>query len=113
MNKKVFKVLSFTLQGIYVAFCILDIILCFVYRYNFDTSFGSKCAYFVLELTCILAIVPAMPLGILLNVLAMPEKQLENEGRIRWIIWTICSPILYILFCLGAMITMVVTTGGV
>jgi len=111
--KRYLKISSFILQGIYSAFCVLDIILCFIYHYNFNTSFGGECAHLALDISCILFFIPAMPIGILLNILAMPSKQSEQTERKRWIIWTIISPGIYLIFYLSAVCIFVAITGGV
>ena len=111
--KKYLKISSFILQGVYSAFCVLDIILCFIYYYNFDTSFGRECAHLALDLSCILFFIPAMPIGIILNILAMPPKQLEQTERKRWIIWMIISPGIYLVVYFVAVCIFVATTGGV
>ena len=113
MNRKYLKMMSLTLQGIYSAFCILDIVICIVYHYNFNTLWGRECAYFALKLTGVLFLVPAMPLGVIFNILALPKKQSERAGRRRWLIWTICSPFIYMLFFFAAVCTLIATTGGV
>lgn len=111
MPKKYMKISSFILQGIYSAFCVLDMIICFVYKYNFDNALGTKCASLALDLTGILFLLPALPIGIILNILAMPPKQ--TEGRKRWIIWTIISPCLYLIVYFTAVCVFIAITGGV
>lgn len=113
MLKKYLRLLSFILQSTYSAFCILDIIICLIYNYSFGTAFGSKCAHWALHLTGIIFLVPALPIGILLNILAMPPRQTETTYRKNWIIWTIISSCLYFILCFAAVCIFVVTTGGV
>jgi len=113
MTKKYLRLSSFAVQGIYSILCILDVIICLIYKQNFDTALGSKCAYWALDLTGILIMLPALPIGIILNILAMPPKQIETTNRKRWIIWMIISPCLYLLFFFFAVCVFVATTGGV
>lgn len=113
MRKKYLKISSFILQGIYSAFCIFDIIICLIYYYNFDTYLGRKCAYFALDLTGILFLIPAMPVGIILNLLAMPPTQPDKAERKRWMIWTIISPGIYLTFYVATVCIFIAVTGGV
>lgn len=113
MTKKYLRLLSFAVQGIYNILCILDVILCLIYKYNFDTTLGSKCAYWALDLTGILFLLPVLPIGIIINILAIPTKQTETTNRNCWIIWTIISPCLYLLFYFSAVCVFVATTGGI
>ncbi|MBQ8638043.1 MAG: hypothetical protein IJ468_02615 [Lachnospiraceae bacterium] len=110
--KKKLRISSFVLQGIYTVFCILDIMICLLYYFNFDHSLGRQCADFVLDLTGNLFLI-AMPVGILLNLLARPPKQPDKTPRRRWILWTIISSCIYLIFGLAALLIFVVTTGGV
>ncbi|MBR2132846.1 MAG: hypothetical protein IJ955_10015 [Oscillospiraceae bacterium] len=113
MKKKYWKHLSFILQGIYCAACICDMILCLTYRQNFDTVLGHTCADWAFNLTGILFFVPAMPIGIVLNLLAMPPRQSQSTQRKRWLIWSVISPMIYLICCISAICVFVATTGGV
>lgn len=113
MQKKYMKKASLILQGVYCAACVLDIILCLVYQNNVETLLGLKCADWALSLTIILFFAPAMPISFILNILAMPPKQSERAERGRWLIWTIISPIIYLIFCISVICIFVVTTGGI
>ena len=108
MNKQRFKTASFILLIAYAAFCFFDITICLIYRMNFDSAFGHKCAYLALYLTGALFLVPAMPIGLALNILAMPET-----NRKCWLIWTIVSPAVYLACFFVTLIVFVATTGGV
>lgn len=111
--KRYLKISSFILQGIYSAFCVLDIVLCLTYQHYFDTSMGRKCAYWALDLTSILFFVPIIPISLVINILAMPLRQLEPIGRKRWLIWTIISSVVYMIFYIITICVFVATTGGV
>ena len=111
--KRYFRISSFILQCLYSVFCVLDIIICLVYYHSFDTVLGDNCAQLALRLTGILFFVPVMPVGIILNILAIPPRQPEGKDRKRWITWTILSPVLYLLFYFLVICVFVATTGGV
>lgn len=101
---------SFILQSIYCAACIFDIILCLIYYNRFETAFGRQCADWALGLTGILFFVPAMPISFILNILAKPP---ERAGRVRWLIGTILSPVIYLVFYFAAVCVFIAATGGI
>ena len=113
MKKKHLKMASFILQSIYCMGCIFDMILCLTYRNSFGTFFATQCAHWALKLTGILFFVPAMPISFILNILAQPPKQSERTERRRWLIWTIISPVIYLVFFISAVCVFVATTGGI
>lgn len=112
MNKRIKKTISFTLQGLYSIMCMANVLLCILYRFNFDTSFGSKCAYFALDVMGIsaLILIPVILISLILNILAMPRKEVKEKGRFCWIV---CSPCLYIISFIVSGTFLVVMTGGV
>lgn len=112
MKKKHIKIASFIIQSVYCAACIFDVVLCLVYRSNFETSLGSDCARWALDLTGALFFVPAMPVSLILNILAMPSGQAE-QMRKRWQVWTLFSPVVYALFYFVAVCIFIATTGGI
>ena len=113
MKKKHWKKISWILHSLYGIVCVFEIILCVLYRNNFDTSFGAACADLVLKLNGILFFVPALPIGFILNLLAMPPQQSEPKERRRWLIWTIASPAVCLMIYFIAVCILVVTTGGI
>lgn len=112
MNKRILKTISFTLQGLYSVACIVNVLLCILYRFNFDTSFGRKYAYFALDVMGILTLIliPVILISLILNILAMPGKEVKKKGRFCWII---CSPSLYIISFIVSGALLVVMTGGI
>lgn len=104
---------SLILQCIYGSLCIIDVIVCLIYRCNFDGSIGRALAYFALDLTSVLFVLPAMPIGLVLNICALRKRRLEGIPRKRWMVWTVLSPVVYIVCCLVALTVFVATTGGV
>ena len=113
MENRKLEVFSLVLQGIYCVLCVTDIILCFVYRSNYSTPIGHALACFVLNFTGALFLIPAMPIGMLLNILALRKRELKGISRKKWIIWTIFSPVIYVVCCMVTCIIFVATTGGV
>ncbi len=106
------KKLSFLLQGSYSALCLLDIAICLVYQATYHTEIGNLCAAVALPLTCILFFAPAMPLSLILNIRAV-FRQNKQAKHTFWMIWTIVSPILYIVFFLCTVCVFVGITGGI
>lgn len=115
MNKRILKTISFTLQGLYSVACIVNVLLCILYRFNFDTSFGRKYAYFALDVTGILTLIliPVILISLILNILAMPEKEKKKKERFYWFFWIICSPCVYIISFIVSATLLVAMTGGV
>ena len=111
-NKKI-EISSLIVQCIYGILCLIDIILCLVYRGNYDSYYGRTLAYFVLDYTCVLFFLPAMPAAAILNLCALRKRQLESQPRKGWLVWTILSPVVFIVCCLVAVGVFVATTGGV
>lgn len=110
MNKRILKTISFTIQGLYSIVCIVNILICILYRFNYDTSFGGKCAYFALDVMGIsaLILIPAILISLILNILAIPEKE-----KLHWFFWIICSPCVYIMSFIVSGTLFVAMTGGV
>ena len=113
MKNKKLEISSFAVQCTYGILCLTDIILCLVYRSNYDRSYGRTLAYFVLDYTGILFVLPAMPVGVILNLCALRKRRLDGRSCKGWLIWTILSPVVYIVCFLAAEIVFVATTGGV
>ena len=113
MKNKRIEISSLIVQCIYGILCLIDIILCLVYRGNYGSSYGRTLAYFVLDYTCVLFFLPAMPVGIILNLCALSKRRLEGQSRKGWLAWTILSPVVFIACFLAAEMVFVATTGGV
>lgn len=113
MKIKKLEITSLILQSIYGILCLLDIVLCLVYWINYDSSIGHTLAYFVLDFTGVLFVLPAMLIGTILNFCALRKRRLEGMPHKGWVIWTILSPVVYIVCFLAALMVFVATTGGV
>ncbi len=113
MKNKRLEISSLIIQSIYSILCLIDIVLCLVYRSNYDSSIGRTLAYFVLDFTGVLFVLPAMLIGTILNFCALRKRRLDGMPRKGWIIWTILSPVVYIVCFLVALMVFVATTGGV
>ena len=113
MKGKKLEVFSLIVQIIYSILCLIDIVLCFVIRSNYDNSIGRTFAYFVLDYTGVLFVLPAMQIGLILNICTLRKRRLEGIPRKGWLIWTILSPMVYIVCFLAALMVFVATTGGV
>ncbi len=111
-NKKI-EIPSLIVQCMYGILCLIDIILCLVYRGNYDSSYGRTLAYFVLDYTCVLFFLPAMPAGAILNLCALRKRRLEGQPYKGWLVWTILSPVVFIVCFLAAEMVFIATTGGV
>ena len=113
MKNKKLEIASVVVQGLYALLCAIDVVLCLVYQSNYDSAIGHALAYFALNFTGFLLLLPAMPIGLVLNVCAFFKRRAEGTPRKGFMIWTIFSPIFYIMCFLIAAITLVATTGGV
>ena len=113
MRNKKLEISSLTLQSIYGILCIIDIVLCLVYQSNYDSSMGRTLAYFLFDFTGLLFFLPAMPIGIILNICTLRKRLLAGIPRTGWLVYTILSPFIYIGCFLVTVIVFVVTTGGI
>ena len=113
MKNKKLEISSLVVQIIYGILCLIDIVLCLVYRSSYDSSIGRTLAYFVLDFTCVLFVLPAMPIGIILNICTLRKRRSNGVPRKGWMIWTILSPVVYIVCFFAAIMVFVATTGGV
>ena len=113
MKNKSLEISSLIVQSIYGILCLIDIVLCLVYRSNYDSSIGHTLAYFVLDFTGVLFVLPALLIGMILNFCALRKRRLEGMPRKAWMIWTILSPAVYIVCFLAALMVFIGTTGGV
>lgn len=113
MKSKKLEILSIILQILYGIHSMSDIVLCFLCCYTSDDSIARTLAYLALNLTGSLFVLPTMPIGIILNICALRKRKLEGIPRKEWMVYTILSPIIYIIFFLAAVIVFVSTTGGV
>lgn len=113
MRHKKLEISALAVQLVYGVLCLLDMVLCFVYLRHYDSSFGACLAYFLLDFTCILFFLPAMPVGFVLNLCVLRKRRLADIPRGGWIIYTILSPIVYILCFLPALAAFMASTGGV
>ena len=105
---------SIIIQGVYCVACLLNIVICLVYKSAYTTEIGRLCADIALPLTGILSIIPAMPISFIFNLCAKPRKE-SNTPRCNrlWITWTVLSPILYIVIWVTMVCVFVYATGGV
>ena len=115
MKNKSLEISSLIIQSIYGILCLVDIVLCLIFQNNYGSSIERTLtyAYFVLDFTCVLFVLPAMPIGIILNICALRKRRLEGIDHKSWLIWTILSPAIYVVCFLAAVIVFVATTGGV
>ena len=113
MKNKKLEISSLIVQGIYGILCLIDIVLCLVYQSNYDSSIGRTLAYFVLDFTGVLFVLPAMPIGIILNICTLDKRRSNGAPCKGWMIWAILSPVVYIVCFFAAAIVFVATTGGV
>jgi len=113
MKKSKLEIASLILLGLYCAFCFINIVVCILYKNNFDNNFGTACAYLALDLTGILSFVPAMPIGVIFNIMALHKRRSRGIPRKGWLIWTIFSPLIYIVSWIISVCIFVAITGGV
>jgi len=113
MKNKKLEIASLVIQLIYGALCGVEIVLCLVLQRGCDPDFERSLAFFVLDYTGFLLLLPAMPVGLILNICALRKRRQEGIPRKGWIIWTVLSPVMYILCFLTAIVFFVAATGGV
>ena len=103
-TKSTLKIASFVIQGLYTLACIVMMILSGV----FHNALGTKLAYELLDvlinMSVWLCVIPAMPVSLVLNILAFPKGE-GNREKTHWLIWIISSPVLYIaVFVVSVMV---------
>ena len=113
MKNKKLEIASLLVMFLYIILCVVDIVCCLVYRFNFESSFSYNLAYFVRDFTFFLFFVPALPTGVVLSICAAFKEKPLSKPRKYWIIWTAVSPIIYIVFYCAVVVVFVFSTGGV
>ena len=110
MKKLQEKIIPLFLPCIYCTFCLTDILLCLIYKFNHDTKLGSICADIVLGLTSILSIALfiVIPLNIFLSIEFIQKITKKNLWK-----HLIISTLILVFFCIFAASVFVKTTGGV
>ena len=111
-KEKPFRI-SAIVQGVYSIVCLINVVLCLVYANAYHTESGRFCAELSLHLTFLLFIIPAMPISTALNIGTMPSKKADPTRYTRRLLWTILSPILYVVTWLITLCVWMSTTGGV
>lgn len=112
MRYKKLERASWILQGVYSALCLLSIALSLLCRYD-QPWLGRQMPDFLMGLTCLLCLLPAMPIGVALNIYAARDRDAGGAPMKGSLIWSILSPVLYIACSLAAIIVFVACTGGV
>ena len=115
MIRRISGCLSLVLQGVFSLACILEVILCMIYRNNYKTDFGRSCAYIALDLTgyILLFLVIALPLSFVLNVIALYHNEQLQKKCCFWKLWIVISLVLFVLFWIISVVVFVNSTGGV
>lgn len=113
--KKITHNASLSLQLIYTLVCFLNILNSFALKFTFGTSaeplFG---VLFTILTPALVGVWIALPLSLVFNVRKTLSSRREGSRRwVLWLIWTVVSPILYIVFFVLAAVTLVDVTGGV
>ena len=118
--KKTLKIVALTVQGVYAAVCLLEVIFCIVYDLNRYAPLGDWCflAMIFLLYAWMLMVIPTLG-SIVLNLVAcLPLGSVRNAGdtrtkRVLWIVWTVLAPVLDVLLFVVLASVFVGTTGGV
>ena len=118
--KKTLKIVALTVQGVYAAVCLLEVIFCIVYDLNRYAPLGDLCflAMGFLVYAWIFMVLPTLGSIVLNVVVCLPLGSTWNTGetrkrRVLWIIWTVLSPVLGTLLTFAFWGVFVGTTGGV
>ena len=101
------KRISLSLQLCYAMACAVVLGLCWGYVENP----GRVLADWLMNLTCLLLVFPAMPVSLVLNIRVL--RGMSQGKRGKWLAWTILSPVVYILLWSIVCATFVGVTGGV
>lgn len=110
MKKKILKIISFAVQGGYTVACIAMMIISMVFHHALGTEKALMLLDVLLSMCAWLVTVPALPISLTLNILAYPRGE-ERRKRTAWLVWIICSPIIYIITYCIALSTFVASTG--
>ena len=115
MKKRISRIISLIIQGIFSLVCILNVILCMIYRQSFDTDIGKRLADIALDLTgyLFLLFVIALPISLVLNIMALCRNDEPQKKRRRQKLWAVLSPVFYILFWIISLVVFIATTGGI
>ena len=101
------KRISLALQAGYAIACAMVLGLCLGYLENPDRVLAD----WLMNLTCLLLVFPAMPVSLVLNIRVL--RGMSQGKRGKWLAWTILSPVVYILLWSIVCATFVGVTGGV
>ena len=118
--KKTLKIVALSVQGVYAAVCLLEVIFCIIYDLNRYAPLGDLCllAMGFLVYAWIFMVLPTLSSIVLNVVVCLPLGSVWNAGdtrkrRMLWIIWTMLSPVLGTLLTFAFWGAFVGTTGGV
>ena len=112
MKYKKLERASWILQGVYSALCLVSIALNLLCRYD-QSWIDRPMLDFLMGLTCLSCLLPAMPIGVALNIYAARERDASGAPMRGSLIWSILSPILYIICSLAVIVAFASCTGGV
>lgn len=115
MKKNLLKTHHFMIQAIYSAVCLVDVVICLLYR-NLDNAFVDDVLLFamLLLLLPVVSAVIVVPVSIVHNI---QQVILSYKGKLPrrhfQLMWTIFSPILYVAcFSVTAYLFVSITGGG-
>ena len=110
VKNKLLKIISFGFQGLYTLACVVMMILSGVFHNSLGTSLARKLLDVLLSMSVWLCFIPAMPVSLILNILAFPKGE-GNREKTHWLIWIISSPVLYIAVFVVSVTVFLSSTG--
>lgn len=113
-SKKAFNITSIVAHSLYFTWCIAGIVICILYRCNYDSNFGTKCAYLALDVCgwAIIFLILVIPFLLIMNISSVRYAEGKKE-RVIWIVISVVSPFVIALSGITTGLVLVGTTGGV
>ena len=109
-TKSTLKIASFVIQGLYTLACIIMMVLSGIFHNSLSTDIALELLDVLLSMAVWLCFIPAMPVSLILNILAFPKGE-GNREKTHWLIWIISSPVLYIAVFVVSVTVFLSSTG--
>lgn len=112
MKNKKLEIAALIPPVLYGLLCLGQIVFCLVQPWASGGAEGVRLAYVASDMFGFLTIIPALPIGSVLNVFVIEKKRSVGMPYQRWLLWAILSPLCYIVLWAAACVVFVATTGA-